>query len=280
MATRQAPASPPNVLFDLPSTSSPELSFSTPHATSTNLHEDSKLSTHGIDKGESAVQNDITEDILGENADKPLSNELEGLQSVNLTPTSPSSHATYTNADAEPETDEMEERRRSSPPIVLKSTPGTPTAEPTGNELLENPSPQDLTPVPDLNARLPSNNNTEVDVDDPRTLVISSLRTQISDLFSQVNLLNSKLVQSYDRVSTLEETLDDNTERLRALEGERMNLEREKSVLEMEKAKQEQMVKDGRLVERSAVAAELNRYVPIIALYRSLLFFPVSWRSL
>jgi septal ring factor EnvC (AmiA/AmiB activator) len=91
--------------------------------------------------------------------------------------------------------------------------------------------------------------------------VIPSLRTQISDLFSQVNLLNSKLVQSHDRVSNLEETLDDNTERLRALEGERMNLEREKSVLELERAKQEQMVKDGRLVERSAVAAELNRYV-------------------
>ncbi|KIM20301.1 hypothetical protein M408DRAFT_37946, partial [Serendipita vermifera MAFF 305830] len=93
---------------------------------------------------------------------------------------------------------------------------------------------------------------------DPRELVISSLRTQISDLFSQVNLLNSKLVQSYDRVSTLEETLDDNTERLRAIEGERMNLEREKSVLEMERAKQEQMVKDGRLVERSAMESELS----------------------
>jgi Rab guanine nucleotide exchange factor SEC2 len=57
-------------------------------------------------------------------------------------------------------------------------------------------------------------------LDEPRALVISSLRTQISDLFSQVNLLNSKPIQSYNGVSTLEETPVDNTERLRALEGE------------------------------------------------------------
>jgi hypothetical protein len=261
MTTRQAPAGSPDVLFDDTSISSPELSFSTPHATSNDLHEDSKTSTHGIDEGERVVQDGVNGNILGENADKPLSNEVDGLQSVNLTPTSPSSHATYTNADALPETDEMEERRRSSPPIVLKSAPGTPTAVPTRlDDLPDNSSPHDSTPVPDPNSRLQSE-GAEEDLDDPRALVISSLRTQISDLFSQVNLLNSKLVQSYDRVSTLEETLDDNTERLRALEGERMNLEREKSVLEMERAKQEEMVKDGRLVERSAVAAELSRYV-------------------
>ncbi|KIM23410.1 hypothetical protein M408DRAFT_77550, partial [Serendipita vermifera MAFF 305830] len=68
-----------------------------------------------------------------------------------------------------------------------------------------------------------------------RELVVSSLCTQIFDLFSQVNLLNSKLIQSYNCVPTLEET-----------------------VLGMGQAKQEQMVKDGRLVERSAVAAELT----------------------
>jgi hypothetical protein len=47
------------------------------------------------------------------------------------------------------------------------------------------------------------------------------------------------------------------------LEEERKNLEREKSVLELERAKQELMLKDGRLVERSVVAAELSRYVPL-----------------
>jgi hypothetical protein len=92
----------------------------------------------------------------------------------------------------------------------------------------------------------------------------------------------SKLVQSHDRVSTLEETLDDNTERLRALEGETMNLEREKSVLELERAKQEQMLKDGRLVERSAVAAELGRYARPFFLHSYAVaqrLYLVSWRN-
>ncbi|KIM22098.1 hypothetical protein M408DRAFT_79495, partial [Serendipita vermifera MAFF 305830] len=66
-----------------------------------------------------------------------------------------------------------------------------------------------------------------------RELVISSLCIQVSDLFSRVSLLDLKLVQSYDFVSTLEEMLDDDAKRLRAI--------------------------DGRLVERSAVAAELTR---------------------
>ena len=43
--------------------------------------------------------------------------------------------------------------------------------------------------------------------DDPQLLVIASLRTQISDLFSQVSQLNNKLVKSYDRVSDLEDDL-------------------------------------------------------------------------
>jgi hypothetical protein len=64
-------------------------------------------------------------------------------------------------------------------------------------------------------------------------------------------MLNSKLVQSYDRVSNLEETLDENTEKLQALDGERMNLGREKSVLELEKERHEEMLRTGKIVEIS-----------------------------
>jgi hypothetical protein len=104
---------------------------------------------------------------------------------------------------------------------------------------------------------------TEEDLDDPRALVISSLRTQISDLFSQVNLLNSKPVQSYNRVSTSKRRstiTPSGSVRLR--ESGPISREREKGVLELERAKQEQMVKNGRLVERSAAAAELSWYLP------------------
>ncbi|KAH7878565.1 uncharacterized protein C8R40DRAFT_1037897 [Lentinula edodes] len=44
-------------------------------------------------------------------------------------------------------------------------------------------------------------------IDDPQTELISTLRGQIQDLFTQVTQLNSKLVQSYDRVSDLEDDL-------------------------------------------------------------------------
>ncbi|TDL25122.1 hypothetical protein BD410DRAFT_717911, partial [Rickenella mellea] len=40
--------------------------------------------------------------------------------------------------------------------------------------------------------------------DDPQAQLIATLRSQISDLFSQVTQLNNKLVQSYDRISQLE----------------------------------------------------------------------------
>ncbi|TEB34412.1 hypothetical protein FA13DRAFT_1626301, partial [Coprinellus micaceus] len=61
-------------------------------------------------------------------------------------------------------------------------------------------------------------------------MVIASLKSQIQDLFSQVNELNNKLVKSYDRVSDLE----DDIHHLAALNT-------------------------GLLVEKSHVTAELNR---------------------
>ncbi len=265
MTSREDTTASPEVLFDVPSMHSPELSFSTPRVEPVDIHEESKTSAQDVDEVTKTTEHASNGNSTPEYADKPSSKELEGLRTVNLTPTSPTSNGQHD------EQANIEAERTSSPPIVLKSAPGTPTAEPTFLHQMPDgePSPP-LTTDRDVNVSESPNGalnhqKMQEDLDDPRELVISSLRTQISDLFSQVNLLNSKLVQSYDRVSTLEETLDDNTERLQALEGERMNLEREKSVIEMEMAKHDQMLKDGRLVERSAVATELSRYVLVDA---------------
>lgn len=224
--SKEASASSPDILFDVPSTSSPELSFSTPHAEP--LHLDSI-------------------DLENRNSPTPedQSKELEGLRTVNITPTGEEDRKNAT------------ETRTASPPLVLKSVPTTPIVRGFPSDEDESTSPSKTT----INGLNQSYQERVEDEDDPRELVISSLRTQISDLFSQVSLLNSKLVQSYDRVSQLEETLDENTEKMSALEGERMNLEREKSVLEVEREKHGELVRTGKLVERSAVAAELNRFV-------------------
>ncbi|KAG8831725.1 hypothetical protein FRC18_006103 [Serendipita sp. 400] len=186
---------------------------------------------------------------LNEEEEKLLrqhSAELEGMRTVALTPVE--EHAPI----PEP----------ASPPLVLKSVPTTPIV-PTHRTSMEQPfhvSDAD-TQISLLSLADPKKMQTDHsdDEDDPRALVIASLRTQISDLFSQVSLLNTKLVQSYDRVSQLEETLDENNEKLRALDGERINLEREKDVLERERIKHEEMLRDGQLVERKAVAEEMSR---------------------
>ena len=220
--------SSPDILFDVPSTSSPDISFSNIHA------ETAKVDTITTEKG----NNDSPED---------QSKELEGLRTVNITPT------------AEEADRNIRDTHTSSPPLVFKSVPTTPVASAfPANEGESISQSHDGTNGVDHSIQ----QHLE-DEDDPRELVITSLRTQISDLFSQVAMLNSKLVQSYDRVSNLEETLDENTEKLHALDGERMNLEREKSVLELEKERHEEMLRTGKIVERSAIAAELSRFVEI-----------------
>lgn len=215
----------------MPATSSPDASISTLETASLNLANDTS----------NANNPDLNDH----------SKELDGMRTVNITPTEKNSvHG-------------IDERHSVSPPLVLKSVPTTPL---TGKFQQEAEGPTTLSHA--TLSELDSSRETPMDdEDDPRELVISSLRVQISDLFSQVTLLNSKLVQSYDRVSHLEETLDENTEKLQALEGERLNLENEKVVLEIERNKYEGMLKDGSLVERATIAAELNRYV-------AMLFYP------
>ncbi|CAE6447992.1 unnamed protein product [Rhizoctonia solani] len=90
------------------------------------------------------------------------------------------------------------------------------------------------------------------DDDDPRGLLVETLRTQLTDTHNQLDQLNSKLVQSYDRVSTLEETLDNTNESLSAAKARVKQLE-------AAKAEHEAALETGLLVEREHVAHELSR---------------------
>lgn len=88
--------------------------------------------------------------------------------------------------------------------------------------------------------------------EDPQAQVISSLRGQVSDLFSQVSQLNSKLVQSYERVSDLEDNLHITSSNLRSQSVQI-------SQLELERSQHLAALNTGLLVEKTHVTAELNR---------------------
>lgn len=92
-------------------------------------------------------------------------------------------------------------------------------------------------------------NGTDPDAQD---MVITSLRSQIQDLFSQVTQLNSKLVKSYDRISDLEDDLHvaSSTVRSSSLKI---------SQLELERTQHLSALNTGLLVEKSHVTAELTR---------------------
>jgi chromosome segregation ATPase len=83
-------------------------------------------------------------------------------------------------------------------------------------------------------------------------MVIASLKSQIQDLFSQVNELNNKLVKSYDRVSDLEDDIHVSSANLRQ-SSIRI------SQLELERTQHLAALNTGLLVEKSHVTAELNR---------------------
>ncbi|KAF8741254.1 GDP/GTP exchange factor Sec2p, partial [Rhizoctonia solani] len=88
--------------------------------------------------------------------------------------------------------------------------------------------------------------------DDPRGQLVETLRTQLTDTHNQLDLLNSKLVKSYDRVSTLEDSLDNANDSLNAARARI-------SELEAAKASHEAALETGVLVEREHVAHELSR---------------------
>ncbi|KAI9465349.1 proline-rich protein [Lactarius psammicola] len=87
---------------------------------------------------------------------------------------------------------------------------------------------------------------------DAQDLVISSLRTQVQDLVSQVTQLNNKLVKSYDRVSDLEDDLHVTSSSLRTSSAKI-------SQLELERSQHLSALDTGLLVEKSHVTSELTR---------------------
>ncbi|KAJ6557912.1 hypothetical protein B0H19DRAFT_1070509 [Mycena capillaripes] len=87
---------------------------------------------------------------------------------------------------------------------------------------------------------------------DAQEMVITSLRAQIQDLFSQVTQLNGKLVKSYDRVSDLEDDLH-----MASAQARQSSLKI--SQLELERTQHLSALNTGLLVEKSHVTAELTR---------------------
>lgn len=90
------------------------------------------------------------------------------------------------------------------------------------------------------------------DASDAQAQIIASLRSQVTDLFSQVTQLNGKLVKSYERVSDLEDQLHVSESSLR-------NASVTVSSLELERTHHLAALNTGLLVEKEHVTAELNR---------------------
>ncbi|KAH9940316.1 hypothetical protein B0H21DRAFT_780389 [Amylocystis lapponica] len=87
---------------------------------------------------------------------------------------------------------------------------------------------------------------------DAQAMVIESLRAQVQDLFSQVTQLNNKLVNSYDRMSNIEDELHVSNTNLRT---QTLKI----SELELERSQHLSALSTGLLVEKDHVTAELTR---------------------
>ncbi|EAU89437.1 hypothetical protein CC1G_07663 [Coprinopsis cinerea okayama7 len=132
------------------------------------------------------------------------------------------------------------------PPPILNgdSSPQPPTASTTTTD-----NDQDAPKSPTAPTHKPQTHSVDRDAQE---MVITSLRAQIQDLFSQVTELNNKLVKSYDRVSDLEDDLHVASANLRT-SSVRI------SQLEMERTQHLAALNTGLLVEKSHVTTELNR---------------------
>ncbi|KAF7360163.1 Rab guanine nucleotide exchange factor SEC2 [Mycena venus] len=105
---------------------------------------------------------------------------------------------------------------------------------------------------PPPKATSPSTHHQSSSEADAQEMVITSLRAQIQDLFSQVTQLNGKLVKSYDRVSDLEDDLH-----MASAQARQSSLKI--SQLELERTQHLSALNTGLLVEKSHVTAELTR---------------------
>ncbi|KAJ7734567.1 proline-rich protein [Mycena maculata] len=106
-------------------------------------------------------------------------------------------------------------------------------------------------PAPTVNGVESAHHQTASEAD-AQEMVITSLRSQIQDLFSQVTQLNGKLVKSYDRVSDLEDDLH-----MASAQARQSSLKI--SQLELERTQHLSALNTGLLVEKSHVTAELTR---------------------
>ena len=88
----------------------------------------------------------------------------------------------------------------------------------------------------------------------PTTMLVDTLRTELTTLTDQAAVLNAKLVASLDRVATLEDTVYQHTTTQRHKDERIADLERAK-------AQWEESMNTGLLVERTAVKAEMQRLV-------------------
>ncbi len=118
-----------------------------------------------------------------------------------------------------------------SPPIVLKSLPTTPNPLTNGYS---------------------SYSTQDDDDEDASKLLISSLRTQLTDLHGQLEMLNSKLISSYSRISSLEDDLDLSNTNLDTTQARVKSLEQQRQT-------HIEALQSGALVERAAIATELSR---------------------
>lgn len=181
---------------------------------STELLFEAPRSPHDHYKSLENVQ-DVDGDTLS--ADEWLLHESEQVKHATTSADGNTSPASYSASQA----------MSNSPPIVLKSLPTTPNLVTNGH-------------------------STQDDDDDASKLLISSLRTQLTDLHSQLEMLNSKLISSYSRISSLEDdlylsntNLDTTQARLKSLEHQRQS--------------HIEALQSGVLVERAAIATELSR---------------------
>ncbi|KAJ7359675.1 proline-rich protein [Mycena albidolilacea] len=110
------------------------------------------------------------------------------------------------------------------------------------------------TPDPSVNGapRSPPAHRQNASEADAQEAVITSLRAQIQDLFSQVTQLNGKLIKSYDRVSDLEDDVH-----MCSAQARQASLKI--SQLELERTQHLSALNTGLLVEKSHVTAELTR---------------------
>jgi chromosome segregation ATPase len=103
--------------------------------------------------------------------------------------------------------------------------------------------------------------NTDIDAvlaahapESPTTMLVDTLRTELTTLTDQASVLNAKLLASLDRVATLEDTVYQHTTAEREKDAQIVQLERAK-------AQWEESMNTGLLVERTAVKAEMQRLV-------------------